>query len=188
MTTPCAVPSGSGDVVFGSPTHAIVAPSCDQRGVPSLPQLVLIFSTFLLASASANDRCRGGCRAASASSPTPNTNCLPSGDHDGAPCTVHCVPSVMRVACFVLTSTTHACANRKSPSNTRSSSRFLMLASSSALRGSVATNAMRDPSGAHEYDADVFLRVGQLPRFAAVDRTSGRSAISLPRCRAPRRS
>ena len=31
-------------MVFGSPTHAIVAPSCDQRGWPSLPQLVLIFS------------------------------------------------------------------------------------------------------------------------------------------------
>jgi hypothetical protein len=51
----------------------------------------------------------------------------------------------MRVACFDSTSTTHACEKRKSPSNTRSSSRFLMLASSSALRGSVVTNAICDP-------------------------------------------
>ena len=32
----------------------------------------------------------------------PNTNRLPSGDHDGAPCTVYVVPSVMRVACLVV--------------------------------------------------------------------------------------
>ena len=52
---------------------------------------------------------------------------------------VPAVASLMRVAALVATSTTQAWAYRKSPSNTRSSSRFLMLDPSSLLRGSVVT-------------------------------------------------
>src|ERR1051325_1331331 len=147
MTTLDAVPSGSGAVVFGSPTHAIVLPSCDQRGDPSLPQFVLIFSTFFEAT-SARYTSRRLSRSIGVVA-APNANCLLSGDHDGAPCTVHDVPSVMRDASFEFTSTTQMCWKRKSPSNTRSSSRFLMSASSAALRGSVVMNAIFELSGDH---------------------------------------
>src|ERR1044071_6660942 len=102
MITPAAVPSGRGVVLFGSPTHAIVAPSWDQRGLPSLPQFVEIFSTFFDATSARYTSLRLSRSIGVVAAP--NTNCLPSGDHDGAPCTVHALPSVMRVACFELTS------------------------------------------------------------------------------------
>src|SRR5688500_8830225 len=99
MITPDAVPSGSGAVVFGSLVQAIVRPSCDQRGAPSLPQLVLIFSMLarwpvgpLAWTSVAMNTSRRLSRSIGVVAAA-NANCLPSGDHDGAPCTVQVVPS-----------------------------------------------------------------------------------------------
>ena len=136
-TTPAAVPSAMGPLVLGWDVHEISAPSVDHRGELSLPKFVLIFSTCFVATVATNTSRRLSRSIGVAEAP--NTNRVPSGDQDGAAPSVKLVPSVMRVDCFVATSTTHACAKRKSPSNTRSSSRFLVLASWSAPRGSRTT-------------------------------------------------
>ena len=93
---------------------------------------------------------------------------VPSGDQLGAPLTVR-LPCATSLACFVATSTTHACESRKLPSNTCGSSRRAVFASSVLGSVSTARNAMRGRPRPGEA-ADALLGRRELIRFAAVHR------------------